>query len=104
MGTEVIIITNNVPRPIIQAYELTEDEREEFDYLDWKAIEKGEDSASFVRYKGEVYDLNEFQFMPNVLTFHGWDGVLSDSFFSGILVKHMPEANFEEVVMGRYYS
>ena len=54
------VITNNQPRPVVEAYELTEAERAEFDYLDWAKIEAGEDSASFVRYKGQVLDLGEF--------------------------------------------
>lgn len=54
----MIIKTNRVPRNIIDAYELTADERKEFDYLNWPAIDEGSDSASFIRYKGQLYDLS----------------------------------------------
>lgn len=78
------IRTNNVPRPILDSSELTEDERKEFDYLDWEKLDEGTDSASFFRYKGEVYDLGNFtrtDAMPE------WDGSQAFSAFSGLLVR-----------------
>lgn len=39
------IVTNNVPRFTIDAYELSPKERTEFDYLDWAAIDDGRESA-----------------------------------------------------------
>lgn len=108
---ELTIITNNIPRDIIDDWELTEKDRAEFDYLDWDAIDAGNDSASFVRYKGELIDLGEFQRLHD----HGrvqmardggmdtWDGYRSDSFFSGQLIRwHGTDG--EQVIMGRYYS
>lgn len=53
----ITIRTNNVPRPTIDAYELTDNERKEFDYLKWDKIDAGEDSATFFRFKGQLYDL-----------------------------------------------
>lgn len=103
--TDVTIITNNVPRDIIDAWELTPDERAQFDYLAWDAIEAGEDSASFFRYKGELYDLGDIPAVdrrPNVgSAFQGWDGIASDSFFSGILVRYCND--HESVIVGRFY-
>jgi hypothetical protein len=93
------VTTNNVPRDIIEGYELTEKERAEFDYIDWKAIEAGEDSVVFVRYKGELYDLDEFESMwPN--RFEGWDGIQPETHFSGLLIKFVNK--FEQVIVGRY--
>ncbi len=104
MPTDLTIITNNVPRDIVEAYELSADEREDFDYCDWDAIERGEDSASFVRYKGELVDLGEFQVWdnPSSPTTVGWDGFRSDSFFSGLVVRYVED--FERIVVGRCYS
>lgn len=102
---DVKVITNNVPRPVIEAYELTLKEREEFDYLDWEAIDKGEDSATFFRYKGELHDLGEFSADYGILKGSGlpehlskWDGYRSDSFFSALVVRYVE--NFEYVVVG----
>lgn len=98
------VITNNVPRDVIDGFELTEKEREEFDYLDWKAIEEGSDSASFFRYKGEIYDLGEFEVWnhPQSPLGNGWHGFRSDTFFSGILVKYVGDC--EQVIVARCYS
>lgn len=104
--SELTIITNNVPRQTIDAWELTEKERKEFDYLDWSKIEKGEDSATFVRYKGELYDLGDFMQCPDGLFNPGdWHAYISDTFFSGILVKFVSYRHDDaDVIMGRYYS
>lgn len=111
---EITIITNNVPRDLLDCYELTAKEREKFDYLDWDEIEQGANPTQFFRYKGEVYDLGEFQGTRewvgyNAPDFKGWHGYQSDSFFSGILVKYPEtddhrELDWERVIVGRYYS
>ena len=104
--SDLKIITNNVPRGIIDAWQLTSAERLEFDYLDWDAIEDGHDSASFFRYKGDLYDLGDIPAVDrNAVAeypFADWDGVASDSFFSGILVRYCDD--HESVIVGRYYS
>ena len=103
--TDVTVITNHVPRDVIEAYEPTVAERAEFDYLNWSAIEAGEDSASFFRYKGDTYDLGEFMawtYAPITPMQAAWDGYRSDTFFSGMLVRYVDE--FERVIVGRYYS
>ena len=94
------ITTNNVPRDVIYAHELTTDERAQFDYLDWDAIEDGRDSASFFRYRGELYDLSEFMVWDNPVspTRGRWDGFRSDSFFSGLVVRYVDDC--EHVVVG----
>lgn len=101
--------TNNVPRDIIDAYELTEAEQSEFDYLDWDAIKRGEGSASFFRYYGELYDLGEFMADTGILKGSGlpdylssWDGYQSDSFFSATVVRYVDD--FERVIVGRVYT
>ena len=97
------VITNNVPRDLIDAWELTPAEREEFDYLDWAAIELGEDSASFFRFHGDLYDLGEFsvwQTRPDML--REWDGYASDSAFSATVVRYVD--NCERIVVGRVLS
>lgn len=97
---DIVIRTNNVPRDFVDAWELSPKERAEFDYLDWQAIEDGCDSATLFRYKGVLYDLREFQrVQPNSL-FDPWDGYMSDSFFSGLVIRLVD--NGERCVVGRY--
>lgn len=115
----ITIRTNNVPRDVIDAWSLTPDERKEFDYLDWQAIEEGRDSASFFRYRGELYDLGEFSRItpPGSRIMHpmecqnpdfqGWDEYQSDSFFSGMLIRYYREPgarepDFERIVVASY--
>ena len=101
------IITNHVPRFVVDAYELSPAERAEFDYLDWPAIERGEDSATFVRYKGELHDLGEFLTTSELSRgaghhdLSGWHGYRSDSFFSGLVVRFVDD---ESVIVGRYLA
>lgn len=97
------ITTNHVPRDIVDASELNMDERSDFDYIDWDGIDAGTDSASFVRYRGELHDLSEFEVWDNPAspTRMGWDGVRPDSYFSGLVVRYADD-QCETVVIGRY--
>lgn len=96
------VITNNVPRDVIDGWELTPAEREQFDYIDWAAVEAGEESASFFRYRGTLHDLGDMPLAPDSLRKLGWDGFASDSFFSGIAVRYVEEC--ERVVVGLVLS
>lgn len=103
--SDLRIITNNVPRDVVDAYELSEVERKEFDYLKWDAIEAGEDSASFFRYRGQLYDLGEFsttRVLPDFSPLRKWDGYLNDSFFSGLVVRYVEDC--ERIVVGLFLS
>lgn len=92
------IVTNNIPRKLIDAYQLSDKEREEFDYLDWEKIDNWEDSATFFRYKGRLYDLGEFVITPESLK--PWDGMAEDSAFSGILIR----LDDGQIIVGQYFS
>ena len=99
------ITTNHVPRATIDAWELTDAERAEFDYIDWPAVEAGSDSATFFRYKGHLYDTGDFMTTHGIgapETFAPWDGYQSDSFFSGLLIRYTDDN--ESVIVGTYYS
>ena len=102
MESTLRIITNNVPRDVIDAWQLTPAERAEFDYLDWDAIEDGRDSHQFFRYRGQLYDLSDMDGHPPEIL-KGWDGYQSDSFFSGIVVKYADD-QFETVIVGTYIA
>lgn len=104
MAKELItmdIKTNHKPRPIIYGFELTDKEREDFDYYD---DPEELDSASFFKYRGQVYDLAEFMRIDenSPLAALGYDGQKGDSFFSGTLVK-LSDCG-EAVTVATYYS
>jgi len=89
------IITNYHERPIFNGFELNPKEREEFDYLD--DIE----SEYFFRYRGIIYDLNEFTRWDNPAspTRTGyWQGYRADSFFSAVVIRLSED--YESVVCG----
>lgn len=89
-------ITNNVPRPLIDASELTERDREDFDYLDWPAIDEGSDSATFFRYRGQLYSLDQFtRGGPGA----EWDGYASDSAFSAVAIRLVP-GDTDRIIVG----
>jgi hypothetical protein len=107
--SEVTIVTNSVPRDILDGWDVPADVRADFDYIDWDAVDEGSDSVSFFRYKGQWYDLGDVPARsPHVPTdepdpFEGWDGLASDSFFSGILVRYAGEDS-DQIIVGRFYS
>lgn len=94
------IITNNVPRDILDGWELTPQEREKFDYLNWAGIDEGTDSASFFRYKGEIYDLGNFMHT----SMEGWGGIETDSAFSGTLIRFVHDDYDTRIVVARIFA
>lgn len=102
------IITNSHRREVTDAWQLTSAEREQFDYLNWAAIDDGRDSASFVRYHGELIDLGDTEGgYGGSNPFPGWDTYISDSFFSGIVIRYVHDeydASAYTVIVGRYFS
>ena len=98
-NTAMEIITNNQPRFILHARELSAKELAEFDYMD----DEEKEFAQFFRYKGVVYDFGEFIVVGNN-TMSGklsqWHAYRSDSFFSGLVVKYTDDC--ESIIVGRY--
>lgn len=98
------IITNRIPRPLQCLSDLPPKARKDFDYLT-------EDHAyeyRLVQYKGVWYDVYDSMTCPGAVAtddtrhaFSGWDGYISDSFFSGVLFKFADE---DCVVVGQYFS
>jgi hypothetical protein len=94
------IITNRVPRPLQCLSDLPPKAAKDFDYID--------DAYDFrlVCYRGVWYDVWDSMRCPGAEApeatrhaFAGWDGYVSDSFFSGVLFRFAGDAC---VVVGRY--
>jgi hypothetical protein len=94
--TNMNIRTNNKPRHLIYGYELTEQERKDFDYLESEEL----DTSTFFRYKGQIYSLGDFMRCESD-ELKNWHGYLSDSFFSGVLVR-LSDCG-ESLVVATYY-
>lgn len=106
------IITNNQQRELIYGYQLTEKEYQDFDYLgEYQSDEMV--MEQFIRYKGELYYLGDFVRIEKAGgrtsyfahtdwdgSLSGWHGILTDSYFSAIVIK-WADSDFESVVVGR---
>lgn len=91
------IITNNVPRLMKYGYEMPENLRADFEYIDTDEF----NLHDFVVYKGQWYDLSELIRLENIAEFEGWHGCSSDNYFSGILIKIVDN---DRVIIGQYFS
>ena len=95
----VTIITNNQPRELLCASDLTAKELEEFDYLD----EPDELGYNFFRYRGQVYSLDNFMRVnASDETFAGWHGSQGMTYFSGVLMRYTDCG--DGCVVGRYWQ
>ena len=111
--SDIKIITNFHARDIIHGYELSPAERTEFDYIDTSETTSWDD-AEFFRYRGQLYDIGEFSADYGITRGSGlpaslarWDGYLSDSFFSGIVVRFARDEfgpDYDHVIVGLVLS
>ena len=97
------IKSNNVPRNYSYGSDFNGKERtemlEQFDYL----TEEDFNQHRFVHYKGFWYDLCDFMLVrDNELKKLKWDGISTDSFFSGVIVRYVEDD--EQVVVGTCFS
>lgn len=82
--------TNNIPRPVVYGFELSDKERKEFDYLDWD--DEFALTTSFFRYKGELYHMGDAMRVESTNELcKGWDGYFGESFFSAVVFKDRGE-------------
>jgi hypothetical protein len=111
-----------IPRELLSGWDLTEKERKELDYIaphDDKEQWLNE-SYRFFRYRGNIYDCYEFSRIIPVGSkichpteysgeeLQGWDGYMSDSYFSGIVIKYPTDEfdhmDYETIIVGLYTS
>ncbi len=94
------IKTNNVPRDLLSTFELSSAQysklREQFDWMDLDEF----DSAMFFEYRGQVLALSDFMRTEGDLLAQGWQGILNETFFSGLVIKIVESC--ERIVVGRY--
>lgn len=85
------IITNNKPRKLLEFSELPEKVlKKEFYWVE-------PSNFNFFKFKDRYYCIEEFTIPPKDISSRGWHGILTDSFFSGILIRYL---NDEEIVVG----
>lgn len=91
----MLIKSNHQYRNLLSWFELSEQEQSEFEGV------SNISQYDFVRYKGNIYIVSDFMRTPETLS--DWDGVQSDSYFSGVLIKF--DTDFGDTVkMATYIS
>ena len=101
------IYTNWHRRDLLYFWELSEahraEARETYDYTDPEELQ-------YIVYRGVLYSLDDFMnahntfYCPNLPAWmRSWDGYLTDSFFSGVLLKH-DDDDCERVIMATFIS
>ena len=99
--TELTIKTNNQPRRLFFACELSQPERAKLrQQFDWMEDEQFDHDCSFFKYRGEYHNLADF--LTNTSPdgrLRGWHGIARDSSFSGVVVK----LRGNDVIVGRYF-
>lgn len=71
--------------------------REQFDWMD-----DPEGNDLFFKYRNRWYNVEEFSTVSGMSALAGWDGYLSDSHFSGIVIQLSPD--MDEYRVGMYLS
>ena len=90
-------ITNIETVPVIDATDLSDEERKDFNWID-SSDTLTWDEADFFRYRDSVYCLSDFE----STSVPDYDGQHTDSFFSAILVKYVND--FEDVKVALYLA
>ena len=97
--SELRIVTNNNNRQFLYGYDIPDKVLEEqFDHLD-----EDEKCDNFIKYRNNYYHISDFMRIEHNENLKGWDGYLSDSYFSGILIK-LSEDDNESYKIATYYA
>ena len=99
----VQVVTDNKWKDLLFGYELPESVLSDFDYIDSEELP----TRSFIKYKGCYYDVGDimrldFQRECYPEQFKGWHGYVSETFFSGILIRLSDDG--EQYQIASYFS
>lgn len=107
----VTIKTNNVPRQLVCWHDLPAVAKDDFNYIISRARAQDDiDGCAetymerFVQYKGvwyDVFDSQRIDYEMGFSQFTGWHGIVSDSYFSGVLFR-LPSDSDDTVVCATY--
>lgn len=97
---KLTIRSNYQTRDLLFWEDLSGYEKSEYSDL----LENPEDHQYF-RYKGNIYLLSDFMRIEKNAPFpEYWQGYMSDSFFSGILIRLEDQGMENAVIVGQYFS
>jgi hypothetical protein len=95
-GENMQIKSNYKRRPLLGDVDVPKKVLDEYDWLD-----DDEKTDGWMKYKDQYYHLSDFMWIPaDIKDMKGWDGYMSDSFFSGIVIKVFYYT--DEYIIGTY--
>lgn len=102
MYNQITVRSNFHHVPIIYGWQLSDKEKREFNY--YSSLSDLHE-ASFFRYKGRVYNIEEFSIFqdkdrPDV--FKKWEAFSNDCFRSGLVIRYAPNTDFECLQVGEW--
>lgn len=94
----VAITSDKKWRNFTYGYELPKKWRKHFDWIKSDGVY---DNSNFVKYRGWIYSIDEFMSIPVDAGMHGWDGIINETYFSGVVVKISSDG--DKYKIGRYF-
>lgn len=98
-NTTYHLSTNRIPRNLYSMCELDETVRGEFDYI----TKDDYPTARLFKYRGEWYDLGEFERAGHDMSAMGFDGIQTESYFSAVVVSYFESDGYEledQIIVG----
>ena len=94
------IVTNGHHRELQCLSDIPAGAAEDFDYID----EEEHYSPRLVQYRGAWYDINDMivTSQSGQLSLSEWEAYASETFFSGVVVRFVPEEDYEVIQIGTY--
>lgn len=91
------ITTNNQQRAIMFWHDLPASAQDEYESI-------SDTGSSFFKYKGNYYAFDDFSGCKDDGPFDGWNGYISETAFSGVVVRYCDDWNNDSVIAGSFYG
>ena len=92
--SELQIITNHANRPFKYGYEIPKKVRKQ----DYNHLTEDETEDGWIHYRGSYYHISDFMRLGDNHPFSDqWNGYISDSYFSGILINISEDGEFYRI-------
>lgn len=92
------IVTNNHMKMFKYGYEVPTDVHADYNWLDGDERQDG-----WIKYRDSWLHISDFMRTSDD-DFKGWDGYMSDTYFSGVVIRHVSDGVDDGYVIGRYMS
>lgn len=100
---DITIRSNFHKIDILAGWQLSNKEKRQFYY--YSSLSDLHE-ASFFRYRGRVYDMEEFSIFQDANrpdAFKNWEAYSNDTYSSGLVIRFAPDTNFECIQVGYWF-